>query len=891
MHVLGGHLSKLDFSTQFGAAGHLVTRAGPYLDRHELVDRISEPPANGTQREGVAPILNAMRILRRVLLAVLLLLVLFVAAVVGGFQVWKSAQPDDVQAGLDAFTTRELLQMGWEQIFPPPQAEVGRFGRRVIEGRGHTPWVLRSSLDGRTRMLHLALAPDHWVSYGTQIGAIYQFWRGDVAWSGAVYDTRHGPEPRSQGAAFFREPDRPGFGLSARPDAEPAALRYLGHRFRDGGANASLRFLLTEGGTEVEVVETPELVREGEAVGLRRAFEVRLLRGVDASVSLRVPERGRHEAEGNRIEQGRLWLPMGRSQVTHWFDAPELPIEGRSGVGSLGPDALFEANDCSTCHGRHERVVGPSYREIAERHASLPRREAVEALVEKVLEGGVGAWGPVPMPPHPELTRTDAASLVRIILDTPPGEPLPADVLAETGDAGTYEIDVEPRPKALHPSLRARPLLVEGFTPKVGGLAWLPDGALAVATWDSDGAIFRVDDWDDPARPPRVQRIAEGLQEPLGLEVVDGALYVLQKQELTRLEDLDGDGWMDDYAAVSQAWSVTSNFHEFGFGLVRRGGWLYGALSVCVLPGGKSCPAQTADRGTVFRVSLEDGRYETVARGFRTPNGVGLLPDGGLLLTDNQGDWLPASKLLRIEPGSFHGWRAPADAKAALPPMQPPILWLPQNEIGNSPSEPVVLGSGPYAGQVVFGDVYNGGLKRASLQEVDGVLQGAAFHFSGGLRAAVNRILEAPSGELVVGEVGSTGNWAEIGKPWHGLELLTFGERAAFEPASVEVTASGLRVRFTRPLGPDQGAPPVVRLQQFRYVPTQIYGGPKLDLEDLAVRHASRSADGRELELTVDGIQEGRVVYLRLDPTLRSLDEEPLWVNEAWITVNAIPTP
>ena len=200
-----------------------------------------------------------------------------------------------------------------------------------------------------------------------------------------------------------------------------------------------------------------------------------------------------------------------------------------------------------------------------------------------------------------------------------------------------------------------------------------------------------------------------------------------------------------------------------------------------------------------------------------------------------------------------------------------------------------MLRRGPYAGQVLFGDVYNGGLKRVSIQEVDGVRQGAAFHFSGGLRAAVNRILEAPGGDLVVGQVGSTGNWAEIGKPWHGLELVSFDERAAFEPESVAVTSAGLRVRFTHPLGPEIGTSPALRVQQFRYVPSPIYGGPKFDLEDLAVREFRRSADGRTLDLVVPGIREGRVVYLRLDRALRSEDDEALWVNEAWITVNAIP--
>ena len=69
--------------------------------------------------------------------------------------------------------------------------------------------------------------------------------------------------------------------------------------------------------------------------------------------------------------------------------------------------------------------------------------------------------------------------------------------------------------------------------------------------------------------------------------------------------------------------------------------------------------------------------------------------DGKLLVTDNQGDWLPASKLIQLTPGDFYGWRAPGDDRD-YGPVAPPALWLPQNEIGNSPTQPLVLTQGPY---------------------------------------------------------------------------------------------------------------------------------------------------------------------------------------------------
>ena len=842
------------------------------------------------------------------LLGLLLAAALVIAGlIVGGYRWWLSQQSERLQEaiespGFQAPRGMELLRMLSELVLPPSQHEVGAYGRRPIAGRGHVPWVMRSSLDGRPRMLHFALAPEHWISYATEIGSLYQFWKGDIAWRGAVYDTSHGTEPESRGVAFQRAPDRNGWGfLEPTGETRPARVEYLGHRVSDQGARAALRVRLHAGdaGTApVEVEETPEILLEAGRTGLLRRFRLRPSgdAGRALPVTLRLPPGAEEvETDGTLLLEDLLQLREGDTRVTSWFGSPAFEIPPRPGLRALlsGAAALIQASDCVTCHGERERVVGPSHREIALRYADQPRDAVVEELARKVLEGGVGTWGPVPMPPHPELTRSAARAMVRAILDMPEGEPLPESVVASAdGDIGRYDFDVEVRPTTLHPSLTARRIMPEGFTPKVGGLAWHPDGRLLLTTWDADGAVFAVEGWNGPAEDLRVRRIAEGLHEPLGIATVGDAIYVMQKQELTRLLDHDGDGWTDEYRAVSQAWAVTSNFHEFGFGLVHREGWLYGTLSVCVLPGGKSCPEQTRDRGSAFRVSLADGRFERVAAGFRTPNGVGWLEGAGLLVTDNQGDWLPASKLLLATPGSFHGWRGPAQRDAPLPRADPPIAWLPQNEVGNSPTEPVVLGSGPYRGQVLFGDVYNGGIKRLSLQRVGERWQGAAFHFTAGLEGGVNRLLEAPDGQLVVGEVGSTGNWNDIGKAWFGLELLRFSDGAAFEPFTVEVTAEGLDVLFTRPLAVGSEPPAAVtHLKQWHYIPTEIYGGPKFGLVDLEVREARLSADRRTLHLAIPGIETGHVVYLRLDRSLRSDEGEPLWVNEAWVTVNAIPEP
>ncbi|MEK7253411.1 MAG: PA14 domain-containing protein, partial [Bacteroidota bacterium] len=105
--------------------------------------------------------------------------------------------------------------------------------------------------------------------------------------------------------------------------------------------------------------------------------------------------------------------------------------------------------------------------------------------------------------------------------------------------------DRSPLP-GVHPSFdltKARP---DDFFPKVGGMDFLSDGRLVVSTWDAEGGVYVLSDVQsgDPKKI-KAKKIASGLAEPLGLKVVNDTIYVLQKQELTKLIDHNGDGTID----------------------------------------------------------------------------------------------------------------------------------------------------------------------------------------------------------------------------------------------------------------------------------------------------------------------------------------------------------
>ena len=73
---------------------------------------------------------------------------------------------------------------------------------------------------------------------------------------------------------------------------------------------------------------------------------------------------------------------------------------------------LIEASDCMACHNADERLIGPSYKEIAAKYSE----KDIEILASKIIEGGSGVWGSVPMQPHPQISKEDAKKMVEYIL-------------------------------------------------------------------------------------------------------------------------------------------------------------------------------------------------------------------------------------------------------------------------------------------------------------------------------------------------------------------------------------------------------------------------------------------------------------------------------------------
>ncbi len=91
--------------------------------------------------------------------------------------------------------------------------------------------------------------------------------------------------------------------------------------------------------------------------------------------------------------------------------APETPAVNADEEKGI---ELIAGSDCLTCHKVNEKSIGPSYQDVANKYTA--NDATIVDLAGKIIKGGSGVWGEVPMTAHPQLSEDDAKTMVRYIL-------------------------------------------------------------------------------------------------------------------------------------------------------------------------------------------------------------------------------------------------------------------------------------------------------------------------------------------------------------------------------------------------------------------------------------------------------------------------------------------
>lgn len=478
----------------------------------------------------------------------------------------------------------------------------------------------------------------------------------------------------------------------------------------------------------------------------------------------------------------------------------------------------------------------------------------------------------------------------------------------------------------------------ENIALEVGGVVVLPDGSVAVSVRRGDVWIIENATLLNGMQP-QFRLFATGLHEPLGLAYREGALFVAQRGELTKLIDTDGDLVADVYETI-YAWPLSGHYHEYSYGpKFGPDGDMY--VSANVAFGDEEWwrgESRVPWRGWIMKISPQ-GRLLPWATGMRSPAGLGMI-DGNLFYADNQGDWIGSGGIWHIRRGSFTGHAAgltwagqpgspvristeqlyaqvdprqykengryvkpenitteedPAvfyELKDELPGLTPPAVWLPHGVLGISNSEIVrdeTAGKfGPFAGQIFIGDQGQSKIMRVVMEKVKGEYQGVAFDFRQGFQSGVMRMAWDQAGNFFVGETNR--GWGSAGTKTSGLQFLTWTGRTPFEMKTVSAKPDGFEIEFTeevdRKLAEDLDSYSG-RSYIYKYQP--VYGSPPIREKELKIRGVKVSADGKKVRLVVDNLTQYHLHEIHVRGLRSAGGDLPVLHPSAYYTLNNIP--
>ena len=177
------------------------------------------------------------------------------------------------------------------------------------------------------------------------------------------------------------------------------------------------------------------------------------------------------------------------------------------------------------------------------------------------------------------------------------------------------------------------------------GHDFLKDRSALVATVHGD--IWRLTGIDATLESVTWTRYATGLFQPLGLKVVNDRGHVIGRDQITRLHDFNGDGEADYYENFNNDVFATGGGHSFNTNLETdsKGNFFF-----------TKCAEGNPHGGTVLRVSADGSKLDVYATGFRNPNGMGVSPHDIVTVGDQQGGWVPETRVDATREGGFYGY-------------------------------------------------------------------------------------------------------------------------------------------------------------------------------------------------------------------------------------------
>lgn len=420
---------------------------------------------------------------------------------------------------------------------------------------------------------------------------------------------------------------------------------------------------------------------------------------------------------------------------------------------------------------------------------------------------------------------------------------------------------------------------------RCSGLDLFSDATRA-AICSVSGDVWVLSNIDDKLDRVTWKRYATGLFQPLGLKIVDDKVYVLGRDQITRLHDLNNDGEADFYENFNNDIAAFQEYHEFALDLQTdsKGNFYFAK-------GGNLGDAKHPHNGCVIKVSKDGSKLEVVATGLRAPNGMGVGPHDEISVSDNEGNWVPSSRFSIIKPGGFYGHVNNAHRTPKPTTYDNPVCWLPKNADNSSGGQVWVDSKrwGPFDGDMLFTSYGHCALFKVLLDKVDGEYQGGVVKFplrfdTGIMRGRFNK----KDGQLYVAGLNV---WQSDGARKGAVHRVRYTGRPVNMPTKLHVTKQGVELTFTSPL--DEASATDVgnwNVEQWNYKWTSDYGSPEFKVSDpnakghdkVEVKSVKLSPDKKTALLEIPTIQP--VMQMRIAANVKAADGSPV-KQEVWNSI------
>ncbi len=407
-----------------------------------------------------------------------------------------------------------------------------------------------------------------------------------------------------------------------------------------------------------------------------------------------------------------------------------------------------------------------------------------------------------------------------------------------------------------------------------GDIGFFSDDRAAMTTWSGD--VWTVSGVDDDLSVLKWRRYATGFNQPLGLEVVDDVVYVLDRNQITRLNDVNGDGEPDFYENFNNDFHVTHHFHEFTFDLDRDplGNFIFAKAARHALD------SKVKHHGTIMKLDPNGENLEIVCTGFRVPNGVAVGPNGEITTSDQEGHWIPSTRINWCSPGSFHGYMY----GGSIPDRDDydkPITFLPINFDNSGAGQAWVDNDrwGPFKGHLIHTSFGRGKVYLIMMEKVDGQIQGGAVEFP----VLAGTGLMRPEFRKQDGQLYLSGlrGWGTKRPDTGGFYRMRYTDRPINMPIELHVTKEGVEITFSDPLDPGSaGDISNYSSRRWNYKWLIRYGSDRFKLngeqgtDDVNITSAELRKDGKTVFLKMEDLVE--VMQMQVNLRIKAADGTPI---------------